>query len=121
MARADKDLLAMALIGYEAEKSKVEAAIRDIQTQLGHRGRPKATSDGAAVPAKRVLSASARRKIAAAQKKRWAALKQAEEPEPAKKKRRMSAAGRARIVAATKKRWAEFRKKKATVGKKDAA
>ncbi len=79
MARADNDLLAMALVGYESEKSKIEAAIKDIQTQLGHRGsgRPIAATDGAVAPAKRVLSASARRKIAAAQRKRWAALRKA--------------------------------------------
>jgi hypothetical protein len=125
MARADNDLLAMALVGYEAERSKIEAVINDIQTQLGHRGlgRPKAATDGAAAPAKRVLSASARRKIAAAQRKRWAALKKsqvASAKAAAPKKRKLSAAGRKAIVEALRKRWAATRKAAAKKTKKVA-
>jgi hypothetical protein len=114
MARADKDLLAMALVGYEAQKAKIDATIKDIQAQLGHRGpgRPKATADGAA-PAKRVLSAAARRRIGAAQRKRWAALKNskaATAKAAVPKKRKLSAAGRKAIVEALRKRWAAVRK-----------
>ena len=110
MARADNDLLAMALVGYEAQKAKIDAAISGIQAQLGHRGpgRPKAATDAAAPP-KRVLSASARQRIAAAQRKRWAAVRQAK-AEPAKPKRKLSAAGRRAIIEATRKRWAAVRK-----------
>ena len=115
MARADNDLLAMALVGYEAERSKIVAVIKDIQSQLGHRG--SGESEGyrrwAVAPAKRVLSASARRKIAAAQRKRWAALKKSKASTAkaaAPKKRKLSAAGRKAIIAATKKRWAAVRK-----------
>ena len=77
-AGTNQDLLAMALVGYEAQKAKIDAAIQGIQAQLGHRGpgRPKATADGAA-PAKRTMSAAARRRIAAAQRKRWAAVRKA--------------------------------------------
>ena len=109
-AGTDQDLLAMALIGYEAQKAKITEAIREIQAQLGHRGpgRPKAATEGAA-PAKRVLSASARQRIAAAQRKRWAAVRQAK-AQPAKAKRKLSAAGRRAIVEATRKRWAAVRK-----------
>ena len=111
MARADNDLLAMALVGYEAEKAKIDGAIKEIQAQLGHRGpgRPKAAADGTAAPAKRVLSASARRKIAAAQRKRWAAIRKGK-AEAERPKRKLSAAGRRAIIAATKKRWAAVRK-----------
>ena len=76
MARADNDLLKMALAGYEAHKARIDAAIKDIQAQLEHRGSPKAATDGAA-PAKRVMSVAARRRIAAAQRKRWAATRKA--------------------------------------------
>jgi hypothetical protein len=109
-AGADRDLLAMALVGYEAEKARIEGAIREIQAQLGHRspGRPTAATDGAA-PAKRVLSASARRRIAAAQRKRWAVIRKAK-AEPQKPKRKLSAAGRRAIIEATRKRWAAVRK-----------
>jgi hypothetical protein len=109
-AGTDQDLLVMALVGYEAERAKIVEAIRAIQAQLGHRGpgRPKAATDGAA-PAKRVLSASARERIAAAQRKRWAAIRQAK-AQPVKAKRKLSAAGRKAIVEATRKRWAAVRK-----------
>jgi len=109
-AGTNQDLLVMALVGYEAEKARIDGAIRAIQAQLGHRGpgRPKAATDMAA-PAKRVLSASARQRIAAAQRKRWAAVRQAK-AQPAKAKRKLSAAGRRAIVEATRKRWAAVRK-----------
>ncbi len=58
------------------------------------------------------MSAAARKRIALAQKKRWAAVKAGQGTKAAVKpaKRVISAAGRARIVAATKKRWAAYRK-----------
>ena len=110
-ASTDRDLLAMALIGYEAQQAKIEAAIRTIQAQLGHRGpgRPKVETGGAA-PAKRTLSVAARRRIAAAQRKRWAAVRESKAQAAAPKKRKLSAAGRRAIIAATKKRWAAVRK-----------
>ncbi len=115
-ARTDQDLLAMALVGYEAQKAKINAAIAEIQAQLGHRGpgRPRVAADGAA-PAKRVMSAAARRRIAAAQRKRWAAVRKGQAQgksagKAAPKKRKLSAAGRKAIIEATRKRWAAYRK-----------
>ena len=49
------------------------------------------------------MSAAARKKIAAAQKARWAKLS----GKPAKRKRTMSAAARAKIALAAKRRWKE--------------
>lgn len=66
---------------------------------------------GSPVPEKRVVSPAARRRMAAGQRKRWAAVKGVKQPAP--KKRKVSAAGRKRIAEATRKRWAEFRAKKA--------
>lgn len=73
---SDRTTLAMALVGYELERQKIDEKIREIRGQLGvHRGRA-AVSPAAAKTAggrkKRTLSASARRRIAAAQRKRWA-------------------------------------------------
>jgi hypothetical protein len=78
-ARAPDDTtLQMALVGYEIERERIAAKILDIQSQLGA---GKATGAGAAsksavkgdgAPKKRVLSAAARKRIAAAQRKRWA-------------------------------------------------
>jgi hypothetical protein len=106
-AGTNNDLLAMALVGYQAEIARIQTAIREIQAKLGNRG-PKAAADGAA-PAKRVMSAAARRRIGAAQRKRWAAVREAKAV-AAPKKRKLSAAGRRAIIAATKKRWAAVRK-----------
>jgi len=64
------------------------------------------------------LSAAARRRIAAAQKARWARLRgNAEAPTkvvPIKKKRTLSAAARRRIAAAQKARWARLKAGKKT-------
>ena len=77
-----------------------------------------------AKPAKRTMSASARAKIRAAQKARWAAIRagkpaaaKAAAAKPAKKgRRKMSAEGRARIAAAARARWAKVRAAKAGKG-----
>ena len=67
----------MALIGYEAERQKIQAKIADLQRQLnGRAGR--AAARVAATPVKRGrrrMSAAARARIAAAQKARWAAYR----------------------------------------------
>ena len=38
MARTDQDLLAMALVGYEAEKTRIETAISEIHPNSGIEG-----------------------------------------------------------------------------------
>ena len=115
-ARAHQGLLAMALVGYESEKAKIVAAIAEIRAQLGQRGpgRPRVVANETeqTVTAKRTMSASARRRIAMAQRKRWAAIKKAQAT-PSKPKRKLSAAGRKSIVEALRKRWAAVRKAKA--------
>jgi hypothetical protein len=96
-AHSDVNLLEMALVGYEIEKAKIQAAITGIQAQLSHRGtgRPKAASDGTEHTAPT-----------------WAAFKKAKAA-PAEPKRKLSAAGRRAIIEATKKRWAAIREAKA--------
>lgn len=76
-ARQDTDMLAMALIGYEQQKVKIDEKIREIKGLLG--GVRKSPAPEAQAPAahattkrKRVLSAEARKRIATAQKRRWA-------------------------------------------------
>ena len=108
---SDIETLQMALIGYEAERQKIEATMAGIRSQLGaHKGAsaPAKTPTSEAKPKHR-MSAAGRARIAEAQRKRWAATKKAAEPAPAtaKPKRRLSAAGKAAIVAALKKRWAK--------------
>jgi len=67
-------MLAIALVGYELEKKKIEERIREIRSQLGG---ARLTAKAAPVlnhepPKRRKLSAAARKRIAAAQRKRWA-------------------------------------------------
>jgi hypothetical protein len=72
----DTQLLEMALIGFEAERQKIRAKIDEIKSRLGgRRGRPSAAAAPTASPAprtRRQMSAAARRRIGAAQKRRWA-------------------------------------------------
>ncbi|HXM42200.1 MAG TPA: hypothetical protein VN924_13180 [Bryobacteraceae bacterium] len=71
-ATPDHTTLQMALVGYEIEKERIAAKIRDIQSQLGGKAAAGAVAKSEAGPKKRVLSAAARKRIAAAQRKRWA-------------------------------------------------
>ena len=110
----DNTLLEMAIVGYQSEHARLSARIADIKARLGQPGpgRPKATATGTdhTGPVKRVMSAAARARISAAQKKRWAVQKK-QQAQPAKtKNRKLSAAGLKAIREATKKRWAAYRK-----------
>ena len=75
----DPTTLKMALVGYEIEKQKVDEKIREIRAQLAG-GVTASTSASVSAAAKaeglrrrRPLSASARKRIGEAQRKRWAA------------------------------------------------
>jgi hypothetical protein len=69
----DLSTLQMALVGYQIEQKKIEEKIREIHAQLkGHAPSSAAASSEKPARTKRVLSPAARRRIAAAQKKRWA-------------------------------------------------
>jgi hypothetical protein len=74
-------LLSAALVGLEAQKKKIEEQIRQVQGMLGvRRGRP-ASNDSASpkpVARRRQLSPAARKRIAAAQKRRWAEYRKRE-------------------------------------------
>ena len=76
----DHGVLEMALVGYEMQRSRIEAAIAEIQAELGVGGSRRSKAAGAAAPepaspGKRRFSAAAKRRMALAQKKRWAMLK----------------------------------------------
>ena len=73
----DASLIQAALIGYEAERQKIQAKIAELQQQLNGRT-VGAGTPMSATPATRIrkrMSAAASRRIAAAQKKRWAAYR----------------------------------------------
>ena len=68
----DLTTLQMALVGYEFEKRKIEAKINELHARIKGKKLP-ASNNGQKEPGvKRILSAAARARIAAAQKKRWA-------------------------------------------------
>jgi hypothetical protein len=79
-ASPDTTTLEAALVGLELKRTEIDGLISKIKKQLG--GKSSSTSAASTVPAvvksqggprkKRVLSAEARKRIAAAQKRRWA-------------------------------------------------
>jgi hypothetical protein len=80
-AAPHREILEAALHGLEAQKQRLDEQIAQVRSMLGGRtGKPiKAPgwTAGAAngAPRKRILSPEARQRIAAAQKKRWAAYR----------------------------------------------
>jgi hypothetical protein len=77
-----RSLLEAALVGLEIQKANIEAQIREVQQSLGTRvaaPAKQAPAPAAAAPkTKRTLSAAARKRIAEAQKRRWAAYRKNE-------------------------------------------
>jgi hypothetical protein len=73
----DASLLEAALIGYEAERQKIQEKITELQRQLNGRAGRAGTSVAAAFVkrGRRRMTAAARKRIAEAQKKRWAAFR----------------------------------------------
>jgi hypothetical protein len=114
----DPDFLHAALIGLQHTLATLEERIAELRGRLG--GQPAARKAAGAAPEsapkKRTMSATARKRIALAQKKRWAAFHAGKTKPAAPKppKRVLSAEGRAHIIAATKKRWAAFHKAQRT-------
>ena len=112
--KLDNNILAAAIEGFEAQKRHIDTQIAEIRQKLGG-----GSAEPAATPEpgrkRRKMSAAGRKRIAEAQRKRWAASRKesapakAAKPEAQKPKRRLSAAGRKRIIEATKKRWAAVR------------
>jgi hypothetical protein len=85
-ARLDDETLQAALIGYQHELSVIVRKIAEVRARLGGRY-DAAFTEGAAEPApkKRTMSEAAKRRIAAGQKKRWAAIKAQREAAASKK------------------------------------
>src|ERR1041385_4288628 len=99
----NRSIIEAAIVGFERQKQQINETIAQLRAQLGGTstgtGRKAKVADGATM--KRVLSPAARKRIAAAQKARWAAF-HARQGAPAKKtatKRKMSPAAKAKLVA----------------------
>ena len=73
-ALGDHSLLTAALEGLELQKQRIEEQIRSVRSLLGKSGGRRGQADGSLIrkPGPGRLSAAARRRIGAAQKRRWA-------------------------------------------------
>ena len=112
MATANDEIIQAAIEGLEAKKQRIDEVIAQIRERMNGGSSASTPASSAAKNGRRTMSAEARKRIAEAQRKRWAA-KRASEPTaaPAAKpsKRHISPEGKRRIIAATKKRWAAYR------------
>jgi hypothetical protein len=100
------EIINAAILGYEEQKRHIDLEISELRGMLAGHTTEKGSAE-APTHHRRKMSAAGRKAIAAAQRKRWAVLKEKSAPETAPKpKRKLSAAGRKAIIAATKKRWA---------------
>ncbi len=87
-ASPSKEILEAALQGLEAQRQKLDEQISEVRALMGGRAgrssRGNGGGEGRATAArttrkKRTLSPEARKRIAAAQKKRWAAFRKSQE------------------------------------------
>jgi len=104
------EIITAAIEGFESQKARIDSQIAELRAMLNG-AQPQAAVEPQKVTLRK-MSAAGRKRIAEAQRQRWAALKGAAEPampQPPKRKRKLSPAGRAAIVAALKKRWAAKR------------
>ena len=107
-----KTLMQSVVSQLQKERTRLEDELHCITTALvafGNvymHGSPKAT----ATRKRRTISAAGRKRIAAAQRARWAKIKGQKASISVRKGRKMSPAARKRIVAAQKARWAKWRK-----------
>lgn len=115
-----KDILTAAIEGFEAQKKSIGTQIAELRQMLAGGPVETATTPVAPTRKRKNFSAAARRKMALAQKARWARIKGESEspapatPKPAKAKRKLSAAGRRAIAEAARKRWAAIKAAKET-------
>jgi hypothetical protein len=124
------EIILAAIEGFKSQKRHLDSQIAELQSMLsGDHTESTAIPSETGKP-KGKFSAATRRKMAAAQRARYAKLKQSFEPprlatpETSKPKRKVSKAARARMAAAQKARWAKVKKASGpqlAVAKKGAA
>ena len=109
------EIIHAAIEGFDSQKRRIDSQIDELR-QLLNGDSAETGTDSGTPGRKRKISAAGRRRMAAAQKARWAKIRGQAEPasspaasKPAKQKRKLSAAGRKAISEATKRRWAAKR------------
>jgi hypothetical protein len=70
--KLSQEIISAAIAGFEAQKERINSKIAELRNMLNHRDGHAAAE---APKVKRKMSAASRRRIALAQKKRWAAIK----------------------------------------------
>jgi hypothetical protein len=106
------EIIHAAIEGFESQKRRIDSQIDELRQILNGGNAEPGVEPGSPVR-KRKISAAGRRRMAAAQKARWAKIRgeadgqpsSAQSPAP-RTKRKLSAAGRKSISEATKRRWA---------------
>lgn len=111
MKSATKEVLEMALEGFRLQKLKIDAQMADVQAQLADL--EGGTTNLVVLKPKRQISAAARARMGAAQRRRWAAVRKASKTKKRPVKRTYTAEGLKAISDAAKKMWAERRAMKA--------
>jgi hypothetical protein len=103
------EIITAAVLGFQQKKTHIDAKIAELRAMLPGGPAEPPTSPEVPLRKRKRFSVASRRKMAMAQKARWAKLKGESEPpapkEVPKQKRHISKEGMARIIAATKKRW----------------
>jgi len=106
ISKLNRTVIEAAIVGFEHQKTQIDSQIAELRSMLSGNGSAR-TAAAPEVPARkrRKLSAAARKRIAAAQKVRWAKQRgESVKPAPVPKaKRKLSAARRAALIANLKK------------------
>jgi hypothetical protein len=108
--KLSEEIINAAIDGFTAQRSRLDQRIAELRAMLNGGSPQTAATSETAPRERRKFSTAARRRIAMAQRARWAKLRGESKPRPtkvkaARKKRRISPEGLKRIIAATKKRW----------------
>ena len=125
VSKLNRNVIEAAILGFQHQKTQIDVQIAELKSMLNGGTAETAATPEAAPGKRKIFSAAARRKMAAAQKARWAKIKgEAEKPAPApapKAKRKLSAAAKAKLVAnLVKARRAKARKMKSAATEKAA-
>jgi len=106
------EIIHAAIEGFESQKRRIDSQIEELR-QLLNGGSAEPGAESGSPARKRKISAAGRRRMAAAQKARWAKIRGEADGQPSsaqavapKPRRKLSAAGRKAISEATKRRWA---------------
>jgi hypothetical protein len=120
------EIITAAIDGFEAQKTRIDQQIAELRGLLnGNRTEAAIDVPEAATRKRSKFSAASRRKMALAQKARWAKIKGESEPAvpttapaaPKGRRRKISVAGRKAIAEATRNRCEAYRAANAQPGK----